>query len=159
MVQTATKKAFRRKVKETLYTMWTWSRLKKNWRLNCFFRKDVKLCDWNVLVFTLRNDIQNRYSKDFVIKTKQKRIEKIIFPFGNKIYIQSSLDLKGWTWRWFLRKLIDLKLLYERLLSKNMNSSKLSLVLRTSPPLSHGDRISSCSKISADHWNCRSNKD
>ena len=26
---------------------------------------------------------------------KQKRIEKIDIPHGNKIYIQSSLDLKG----------------------------------------------------------------
>ena len=40
--------------------------------------------------------MSNRYSKDFVCKTKQKRIEKIVFPYGNKIYIQSRLNLKGW---------------------------------------------------------------
>ena len=42
------------------------------------FLKDVNIRDWNVL-FSLRNDVQNRYSKDFIQKkqTKQKRIEKI----------------------------------------------------------------------------------
>ena len=44
----------------------------------------------------LRSDISNRYSKDFVHKIKQKVIEKIVFPYGNKIYIQSRLNLKGW---------------------------------------------------------------
>ena len=37
----------------------------------------------------LETDISNRYSKEFVHKTKQKVIEKIVFPYGNKIYIQS----------------------------------------------------------------------
>ena len=32
-------------------------------------------------------------------------------------------------------------------------------VFRSSPPLSHGDRIPPYLQISADHWNCRSNKD
>ena len=52
---------------------------------------------WLKRPFSLRNDIQNRYSNDFAHKTKQKKIEKIIFPYGNKIYvpIQPSLNLKG----------------------------------------------------------------
>ena len=33
---------------------------------------------------------QNCYSKDLVHKTKQKRIEKVTFPYGKKIYRQSS---------------------------------------------------------------------
>ena len=47
---------------------------------------------WLKRPFSLRNDIQNRYSKDYVYETKQKRIEKIIFPYGNKMYIQSPLN-------------------------------------------------------------------
>ena len=39
----------------------------------------------------LETDISNRYGKEFVHKTKQKVIEKIVFSYGNKIYIQSSL--------------------------------------------------------------------
>ena len=39
--------------------------------------------------------MSNRYSKDFARKTKQKKIEKIVFPYGNKIYIQSRINLKG----------------------------------------------------------------
>ena len=39
----------------------------------------------------LETDIPNRYSKELVHKTKQKVIEKIVIPCGNKIYIQSSL--------------------------------------------------------------------
>ena len=55
------------------------------------FLKDVNIRDWN----SLRSDISNRYSKEFVHKTKQKVIEKIVFPYGNKIYIQPRLNLKG----------------------------------------------------------------
>ena len=95
------------------------------------FLKDVNIRDWN----SLRSDISNRYSKEFVHKTKQKVIEKIVFPYDNKIYIQSRLNLKGWEWRWFLRKVRDLKLL-----SKNMKYLKIVLF----PSLSHGDRILSC---------------
>ena len=65
------------------------------------FLKDVNIRDWN----SLRSDISNRYSKEFVHKTKQKVIEKIVFPYDNKIYIQSRLNSKGWEWRWLLRKL------------------------------------------------------
>ena len=54
------------------------------------FLKDVNIRDWN----SLRSDISNRYSKEFVHKTKQKVIEKIVFPYGNKIYTQSRLNLK-----------------------------------------------------------------
>ena len=148
--------------------MLTWSRLKKKWRLNCFFsqmstfvteiacvasvsmqfrsneneeqesnkqsktaRKMAQVKEWGGVrkkapsppppfifwlsfyfsrghnrtkqkcllrrlwlkrPFSLRNDIQNRYSKDYVHETKQKRIEKIIFPYGNKMYIQSPLN-------------------------------------------------------------------
>ena len=36
-----------------------------------------------------------RYSKGFVHKTKQKRINKIVFPYRNKIYKQSTLNLKA----------------------------------------------------------------
>ena len=39
--------------------------------------------------------MSNRYSKDFVRKTKQKQNEKIVFPYGNKIYIQFRLNLKS----------------------------------------------------------------
>ena len=45
------------------------------------FLKDGNIRDWN----SLRSDISNRYSKEFVHKTKQKVIEKIVFPYGNKI--------------------------------------------------------------------------
>ena len=38
--------------------------------------------------------MSNRYSKDLVRKTKQN--VKIVFPYGNKIYIQFRLNLKGW---------------------------------------------------------------
>ena len=55
------------------------------------FLKDVNIRDWK----SLRGDISNRYSKEFVHKTKQKVIEKIVFPYDNKIYIQSRLNLKG----------------------------------------------------------------
>ena len=55
------------------------------------FLKDVNIRDWK----SLRSDISNRYSKEFVHKTKQKVIEKIVFPYDNKIYIQSRLNLKG----------------------------------------------------------------
>ena len=51
------------------------------------FLKDVNIRDWN----SLRSDISNRYSKEFVQKKKKKVIEKIVFPYGNKIYTQSSL--------------------------------------------------------------------
>ena len=59
------------------------------------FLKDVNIRDWNVLS-VLGDDISSRYSKDFVHKTKQKRIEKIVFPYGYKIYRQSRLNLKCW---------------------------------------------------------------
>ena len=40
----------------------------------------------------MRSNIQNRYSKDFIHKTKQQRIEKIYFRTAIKFtYIQSSL--------------------------------------------------------------------
>ena len=45
------------------------------------FLKDGNIRDWN----SLRSDISNRYSEEFVHKTKQKVIEKIVFPYGNKI--------------------------------------------------------------------------
>ena len=50
---------------------------------------------WLKRPFSLRNDIQNRYSKDFAHKTNKKN-EKIIFPHSNKIYvpIQPTLNLK-----------------------------------------------------------------
>ena len=129
MVQTATKKAFRRKsnkrnavhyvnLKQAAEKLETELLFSQRCQTSWLKRPGFHFKEW--------------YSESL----QQKRIEKIIFPFGNKVYIQSSLDLKGWTWRRFLRKLIDLKLLYERLLSKNMNSSKLSLVLLTSPSLS-----------------------
>ena len=61
------------------------------------------------------NEVDEVISKNnFVDKTTQERIEKIVFPYGNKIYIQSvqsRLNLKGWEWRWFLRKVRDLKLI------------------------------------------------
>ena len=60
-------------------------------------------------------------------QNKTKRIEKIIFPYSNKIYIPSCLNLKGWAWRWFLRKQRVLQLLQERLLSKNMKKLKIVL--------------------------------
>ena len=41
--------------------------------------------------FRVRNDISNRYSKDFVYKTKQKRNEKIVFPYGNKFHLHYRL--------------------------------------------------------------------
>ena len=108
--------------------------VKEKLETELLFLKDVNIRDWNVL-FSLRNDISNRYSKNFVHKTKQKRIEQIVFPYGNNIYKQSRLNLKGWEWRWFLRKVRDLKLLY-----KNMKYLKIVLF----PSLSHGDRIPSC---------------
>ena len=46
------------------------------------------------------NEVDEVISKNnFVHKTTQERIEKIVFPYGNKIYIQSvqsRLNLKGW---------------------------------------------------------------
>ena len=61
------------------------------------------------------NEVDEVISKNnFVHKTTQERIEKIVFPYGSKIYIQSAqsrLNLKGWEWRWFLRKVRDLKLI------------------------------------------------
>ena len=59
------------------------------------FLQDVNIRDWNVLP-VLGNDISSRYSKDFVHTTKQKRIEKIVFQYGYKIYKQSRLNLKCW---------------------------------------------------------------
>ena len=70
----------------------------------------------------------------------KKRMEKIIFTCGNKIFIQSRPNLKGWTWSWFLRKLLASLnwLLKERLLSKNMKY--LKTVLFPSPfPKRRGD--------------------
>ena len=62
---------------------------------------------------------QNCYSKDLVDKTKQKRIEKVTFPYGKKIYRQSSsLRMK----KDFYRKI--------------GNNSKLYFSPLTSPPLS-----------------------
>ena len=72
---------------------------------------------WLKRPFSLRNKISNSYSKGFVHKTKRERIEKTVFPYGNRIYIQSCL-LKGWEWRWFLRKVRDLKTSLRRRVAK-----------------------------------------
>ena len=71
--------------------MYTWSRLMKNWRLNCFFLKDIKIS----VTEHAKTSFQNRYSKEFVHKTKQKRIEKIIY-FRTTIKFSYSLPL---TWK------------------------------------------------------------
>ena len=71
--------------------MYTWSRLRKNWRLNCFFLKDIKIS----VTEHAKTSFQNRYSKEFVHKTKQKRIEKIIY-FRTTIKFSYSLPL---TWK------------------------------------------------------------
>ena len=53
------------------------------------FLKDVNIRDKNVLS-------HNRYSKDFIHKTKQlKKESRKLVPYGKKIYIQSRLNLKG----------------------------------------------------------------
>ena len=44
--------------------------------------------------------------------------------------------------------------IWRGLLSEFYGSSKLFFLPFTSPPLSPGDHIPSCLKISADHWNC-----
>ena len=59
------------------------------------FLKDVNIRDWNVLS-VLGDDISSRYSKDFVHKTKQKRIEKIGMYFRKAIKFTYSLAL---TWK------------------------------------------------------------
>ena len=59
-------------------------------------RNSVHYVNLKQAIQKLDTDISNRYSKEFVHKTKPKVIEKIVFPYGNKIYIQSSLNLKGW---------------------------------------------------------------
>ena len=69
------------------------------------FLKDVNIRDWNVLQFNewYFESLQQR----FCTQNKTKKIEKIIiFRYGNKINRQSRLNLKGWEWRWFLRKYI-----------------------------------------------------
>ena len=59
--------------------------------------------------------IKCRYSKDFVHKTVQnktkKRIEKIVFSYGNKIYIQSRLTWKAGNEGGSFLRVADLKLL------------------------------------------------
>ena len=54
-------------------------------------RNSVHYVNLKQAIQKLETDISNRYSKEFVHKTKQKVIEKIVFPYGNKIYTQSSL--------------------------------------------------------------------
>ena len=54
-------------------------------------RNSVHYVNLKQAIQKLETDISNRYSKEFVHKTKQKVIEKIVFPYGNKIYIQSRL--------------------------------------------------------------------
>ena len=74
------------------------------------FLKDVNIRDWNVLS-VLGNDISSRYSKDFVHKTKQKRIEEIVFPVTAIKFTYSLALTWNVEWRWLLRKVRDLKLL------------------------------------------------
>ena len=59
------------------------------------FLKEVNIRDWN---FQFKGWYLEslRYSNDFLHKTEQKRIEKIIFPYGNKIYIYPVSAL---TWK------------------------------------------------------------
>ena len=59
-------------------------------------RNSVHYVNLKQAIQKLETDISNRYSKEFVHKTKQKVIEKIVFAYDNKIYIQSRLNLKGW---------------------------------------------------------------
>ena len=76
------------------------------------------------------NEVDEVISKNnFVHETTQERIEKIV---------QSRLNLKGWEWRWFLRKVRDLKLIKKDFHPKMWNT------LSFFPPFSHGDRIPSC---------------
>ena len=60
----------------------TRSRLKKNWRLNCLFSK----------MSLYSESLQQRFCTQN--KTKKKS-RKLYFRSGNKIYIQSRLNLKG----------------------------------------------------------------
>ena len=80
LVQTDTNKACRRKIRETMYSLETpGARLKKNWGKNCSISK---MSSFEAeTYFYLRYRLLNRYSKDFINKTKQKRMEKIMFQY------------------------------------------------------------------------------
>ena len=54
-------------------------------------RNSVHYVNLKQAIQKLETDISNRYSKEFVHKTKQEVIEKIVFPYGNNIYVQSRL--------------------------------------------------------------------
>ena len=91
----------------------TWSGLKKNWRLNCLFSKMSTFV--TETSFQFKEWSSESLQQRFRSQNKTKRIKKTIFPFGNKIYIQSRLNLKGLAKR------------PKTLLSKKQwNSSKLS---------------------------------
>ena len=72
------------------------------------FLKDVNVRDWNL---QFKEWYFESLQQRFCTQNKTKKNRQIVFPYGNKIYIQSRLNLKGWEWRWFLRKVRDLKLL------------------------------------------------
>ena len=81
----------------------------ENWRLNCFFSKkstfvtetSFQLKEWYL------ESLQQRFCTQNKKKSRKLYLRKAI-----KFTYCPRLNLKGWAWRWFLRKLLaSLKLL------------------------------------------------
>ena len=81
LVQTDTQKAFRRKIRETMISLWVPEAGQRKLATELLFLKDVKIRGWNV--FSFEASIFNLHSKDFVHEQNKKSIEKIIFLFGS----------------------------------------------------------------------------
>ena len=72
--------------------MWTVKQAREKLETELLFLKD----SWLKRPFSLRNDIQNRYSNDFARKTKQKKLRKLYFRCAIKFTYLYSLPL---TWK------------------------------------------------------------
>ena len=93
------------------------NRLKKNWRLNGSFSKQSKMSIFlTETSFQFKEWYSQSLQQRFCTQNKTKRIEKIIFPYRNKIYVQQKI------WN-------------------SSVISKVVLFALTSPPLFHSDHI------------------
>ena len=81
----------------------------ENWRLNCFFSKKSTFVPETS--FQLKEWYLESLQQRFCTQNK-KRLRKLYLRKAIKFTYCPRLNLKGWEWRWFLRKLLaSLKLL------------------------------------------------
>ena len=125
----------------------------KKWRLNCFFSK------MSTSVIETSFQFKEWYSESFWTQSKTKRIEKRIFPHGNKIYMQSSLNIKGWHEGGSFVTLETLNFFKKDFYPEIRNSSKLSffsphfptvirsIVLKKSPASVDRIKINFCKQL------------